>query len=756
MPSQFFGLTIGYSGLTAYQAAENTVANNIANVKTKGYSRQYVNQESANALRTYTTYGMAGAGTVAKSIDQLRNTYFDLKYWANNADVGRYTTQQTYTGEIEQYFKESATIRGFESVYSEDFYNALSELEKNPGNETYRTAFVGAAQTLTEYFNSNAANLKAEQESLNSEIKTQVERINAIAEQIASLNKQINIIEINGPVANELRDKRNLLVDELSQIVDVEITESDIYNEGDKTHTPTGAKYYKLTVSNGCMLVDGYDYYSLECKGRKNLYNQSDAEGLYDIYWKHTGMEYSPLASNLSGSLKALIELRDGNNKEALTGTAGSVLAPDTGFEGEAGNDYADLTYRYPGSIVYDPFVVDPATPGQLVINGKTYSFDKITRSGGWSDSEGNVYMKYHFENLTPPLESTVNPSDHVTVTQGSAPPTSAGHKGDHDFSMVRTEEPGTTLTDILSTLDIPKEGCVTIGGTQYYYSGFEVDLIDNTSPLTSKYTFKNLQYIDSIGQLQDGLMEDVNEGEGVYVGRNLDYQGIPYYQSQMNEWIRKFAEVFNSIEKFGGDADPATNGYDLNGDQMNSSFFQWEDIQNIQHDFDDLDPATAASAPKVYKSDNTDGSGNSYVSFYNLTASNFGVNRDIIKDVTKFSTTASEQSNIDLSNASLVFKLESVKDDKSVMSFRGASSAGFLERILSDISLNSANAKSFTGNATNIANVISNQRLSVSGVDEDEEALDLVKFQNAYNLNSKVIQTMTEIYDRLILQTGV
>ena len=58
--------------------------------------------------------------------------------------------------------------------------------------------------------------------------------------------------------------------------------------------------------------------------------------------------------------------------------------------------------------------------------------------------------------------------------------------------------------------------------------------------------------------------------------------------------------------------------------------------------------------------------------------------------------------------------------------------------------------------NYTNVIDAIQAQRDSISGVDEDEEALDLVKFQNAYNLASKVISTMTEMYDQLILNTGV
>ena len=89
-------------------------------------------------------------------------------------------------------------------------------------------------------------------------------------------------------------------------------------------------------------------------------------------------------------------------------------------------------------------------------------------------------------------------------------------------------------------------------------------------------------------------------------------------------------------------------------------------------------------------------------------------------------------------------------------MSFRGGSSSTFLESILSDIALGASKANTGYLNFTNMKNAIANQRLSVSGVDEDEEALDLVKYQNAYTLASKMVSTLTECYDRLILSTGV
>ena len=79
-----------------------------------------------------------------------------------------------------------------------------------------------------------------------------------------------------------------------------------------------------------------------------------------------------------------------------------------------------------------------------------------------------------------------------------------------------------------------------------------------------------------------------------------------------------------------------------------------------------------------------------------------------------------------------------------------------FLQCILSDVALNASRANTFYASFKDISNTIDNQRISISGVDEDEEAVNLVKYQNGYNLASKMIQTLTEIYDRLILETGV
>ena len=98
----------------------------------------------------------------------------------------------------------------------------------------------------------------------------------------------------------------------------------------------------------------------------------------------------------------------------------------------------------------------------------------------------------------------------------------------------------------------------------------------------------------------------------------------------------------------------------------------------------------------------------------------------------------------------------EMQKLQKDVIMYRGSGGDQFLATMISDVTVDTQESSLLSDNYTTIVNTVEKQRTSISGVDEDEEALDLVKFQNAYNLCSKVVQIMSEMYDRLITNTGV
>ena len=601
MPSQFFGLYIAGSGLRASNAALNTTANNISNAQTIGYSRQQVTQQANNALRTFTTYGCAGAGVETIAIERVRDSFYDVKYWNNNSKYGEYTAKQYYMRTIEDYFNDDGTS-GFKSIFNK-LSASLQSITTNSSSDTTKAQFIASAKSLTDYFNNMYGNLQQLQQDINLEIKQNVDQINSIAQKIATLNKQINVIELSGTTANELRDRRELLVDELSEIVDVDITEMAIYDTNNPERE-TGGTRYVVRIAGGQVLIDGNDYNTLtyEARATDQKVNQTDTDGLYRICWAN-GNEFSLANASMGGKLKGLVELRDGNNGANFNGEVISV-------------DETDNTVKI-----------------------------KVT----------DDYLK--------------NMQD-------------------------------CTLSD--------SGGVITIGNVICYYDSWEFDGTDT-------YTF-------TMNDASPANAAKMN-GKDAKTEAEIKYQGIPYYMEQMNAWIRQFAEAVNNI---------FTSGYDSN-DNQGCILFTGTDGTGEEYTIDDF----------------TDTNG-----YYELTAGNFTINFDLIADASKLGTRSSVD--VGVEECGQVEEMISLLNSREKFNFRNGTAGQMLEMLLSDVALNASDANTFYNTYTSLRTSIDNQRTSISGVDEDEEAVSLVKFQSSYTLASKMIQTLTEVYDQLILNTGV
>ena len=381
MSSTFFGLNIGYSALNAYSVCTNTVANNVANANTPGYSRQVTNLSAKGALRNY-TYGTLGSGVDAESITQMRNNYYDVKYWTNNSNIGQYEKKIYYMSQIENLFRDDDdSIEGFVSIYK-TMTNSLESLKGSGADLYIRTQFINNAQSLMEYFNNMSYNLKSLQSDCNQEVRALVAEVNSYAQKIAILNDKINTIEIQGRHANELRDQRAYLIDQLSQLVPVETEETQVMNSNDPDKY-LGGTNFRIRLQ-GQLLVDGNEFNQLECYARTDKVNQNDIEGLYDIRWAHTGNEFYASADTMSGQLKAVLDIRDGNNKENFQGTLSNV---------DSINKKIYIT---------DPNITNvegmnmPPT-GQITIANRVYNYSSFEMTVT-VDEKGNETATYSFE----------------------------------------------------------------------------------------------------------------------------------------------------------------------------------------------------------------------------------------------------------------------------------------------------------------------------------------------------------------------
>lgn len=639
MPSQFFGLNIAYTGLLASNAAMNTTSNNIANVQTEGYSRQQVTQQAANALRVFQTYGCAGAGVETLAIERVRDEFYDGRFWDNNAQLGEYDMKQYYMQQLETYFDDDGKSTGFKTIFDQLMITGMQALLKEPNSATAKSQFVGYAGALTEYFNGMAGNLEKVQKDINQEIKLKVDQINSLAGEIASLNKQINTIELAGTKANELRDRRTLLIDELSKIVDVEVKETPIIDANNENRE-TGANRYMVKIAGGQMLVDGSDYNGLECVARTSYekVNQTDIDGLYEVYWAD-GQKFNLYNASMGGDLAGLIQMRDGNNGENFTGQV-------------------------------------TATGTTTTADGKTH--DTVT----------------------------------VKVTKAYL----------QDLNKCNLSDQG---------------GILDLGNQEFYYDSWEYTCeYDANGNATYSYTFT----LSDSEKNPRGITND-RVGKKAEIGTDLSYQGIPYYMNQMNEWIRTFSQKFNDIltSGYSGSGDPGVKMFTGNKATSSEQFL----LDDAAKRYDKQEKKNSKVTVKV----NDD-------SYYRLTAKNFDILDAMEQDPSLMANRKNASDGVEQND--LLNDLKNLATDKSKMSFRGCNASEFLQCILSDVALNASRANTFYASFKDISNTIDNQRISISGVDEDEEAVNLVKYQNGYNLASKMIQTLTEIYDRLILETGV
>jgi flagellar hook-associated protein 1 FlgK len=356
MPSTFFGLNIGTTGLFTYQAAMNTTGHNVANAETNGYTRQILNQKAGIPLKVNSSYGMAGTGVEATGIVQTRNAYYDMKYRNSNTVLGSYSAKQYGMTEIENYFNE-VTVDGFTTSFNK-LYDSLQSLSTDSSNPSKRGEITNYANNLTDYFNSMATNLKSIQEECNFEVKNQVDRINSLGQQIATVTKQINVMESSsGSTANDLRDQRQLLLDDLSNIVNISYNENVVGNN-------VGVTSFVVKI-DGQTLVNTGDYNTLQVVPRTNKVNQNDADGLYDIQWSN-GNDFSTGSTSLGGYLKSLIEVRDGNNNENLRGTVST---------GAAGANQITVTNSNINSIEK----LNAPIPGTITIGNEEYTYSNFT-----------------------------------------------------------------------------------------------------------------------------------------------------------------------------------------------------------------------------------------------------------------------------------------------------------------------------------------------------------------------------------------
>lgn len=325
MGSAFFEMNIAVTGLFAAQRGLAVTSNNINNATTAGYSRQVLDQRASKALPGYGK-GMVGTGVETTQVRRIRDSYIDMKLWNQKDTLGEYTIKAEQNSLVESIFGEPSDT-GFTKVFN-DFFTSIDDLTKLPTEGERKEALRQMAISFTKYYNSASQKLSEYQKDLNFELKTKVDEINNLVTRITSLNDQIYRAELQGDVANSLRDDRELAVDRLSQLVNIDAEEIEVTR-------PDGQKDLNFKIKlNGQVLVDHTFGRELQVKARptgdKN--NPEDGDGLYDVEWED-GLPFYMNDKDLSGELKGIIDMRDGRGSSSYT-VGGDTHDPAVTYKG--------------------------------------------------------------------------------------------------------------------------------------------------------------------------------------------------------------------------------------------------------------------------------------------------------------------------------------------------------------------------------------------------------------------------------------
>jgi flagellar hook-associated protein 1 FlgK len=353
-------MNIGTGALITQQRAINVAGNNIANVNTPGYSRQTLRLQTNTPVAS--PLGPVGFGVRSTGIERAYDRFLGAQVVGENANLGRWEARQGMLERVEVVLHEGDGY-GLNQALSE-FWNAWQDLGLNPSGQTERLVTAAAGQTLADTVRSKYADLEQLQEDIDVAVEGAVDDVNRLAAQIAELNRKIGSTEVGGVNANDYRDRRDLVLKQLAESIDIQSFEDDVGG-------------VVVTVGRGRVLVESGNTYELSTRNIPGSHTE--------ILWPAQSGNWMEITDEVSaGKIGGWLQVRD----EIITGyqdrlddlaeglirevntlhTAGRDLSGNAGVDFFAGAGAADLEMST--SILADANLIaaassaGPAAPG--------------------------------------------------------------------------------------------------------------------------------------------------------------------------------------------------------------------------------------------------------------------------------------------------------------------------------------------------------------------------------------------------------
>lgn len=305
MGSIFSTLNVGYSGLSAAQIGIDTVGHNIANAETEGYSRQRT--VTSAAVSANSSFGTVGNGTQVEEIARVFDQFVFNRYTSTAQNKEYSDTMKKNLMELSTYFPDIDNV-GIKNDL-QGYFNSWQSFANNPSNTALKVDLAQKTQTLTEHIGQTSDQITALQNSLNDQVGVNIDEVNRIGEEIATINKSINEAEAGGGNnANDLRDQRSQLELSLTKLIGSKVTTGQITsnNRVDSNISMQTGSY--SIQAGGFNLVDGVSFHPI------GMDSTTNPNGYNDLYYERQDGVKIPFANNITGGkVGALLELRGTN-----------------------------------------------------------------------------------------------------------------------------------------------------------------------------------------------------------------------------------------------------------------------------------------------------------------------------------------------------------------------------------------------------------------------------------------------------------
>lgn len=287
-------MDVGKRSLMNSQTALQTVSHNVASKGVEGYSRQRVE------LQTNVPVGEGklriGMGARPGVVTRINNPFIEKQIQKEGGELGQVEARSDVLARVEQVFNEQNN-KGLNHFMS-DFFNSFRELSNNPESLAARTMVRESGDFLAKDFQRVDRQLDEIQADVDFRLATKVEEVNQLTKEIANLNEKIQSVELGGVTANDERDRRDLLIKKLGELVNIRYAESE---SGQVT----------ITAGNTAVLVSGFSQRDLTVAATPA--RDGKREGRFEVFYKSadTSTPVNVTSQLNGGAIGGLLEARD-------------------------------------------------------------------------------------------------------------------------------------------------------------------------------------------------------------------------------------------------------------------------------------------------------------------------------------------------------------------------------------------------------------------------------------------------------------